>query len=193
MALSRITAVWQGFTGAPGYTSFHFLAFGGGDETTSEVARVRSFFSELQPILPSSVSIQVQQETEILEEATGALINYGAAADPVAPVEGNGGTAYSAPSGGLVSWNTGTVVGNRRLRGRTFVVPLATASYQDDGTLTPVAIGALSDAAEALIGDGSGPRLHVWSRPTNGSGGVVGEVTGYRIPDLAAVLRSRRD
>lgn len=193
MAISRITAVWSGFTGAPGYTSFHFAAFGGGDVMDAEVARVRAFFSQLNPILPSSVRVQVQQETEVIDETTGVLIDYGAASDPVTVVEGNGGNSYSAPSGGLVSWNTGTVVNGRRLRGRTFVVPLATAAYQEDGTLTPVAVAALEDAAEALIGDGSGPQLVVWSRPNNGGAGATGVVTGYRVPDLAAVLRSRRD
>lgn len=193
MAITRVTAVWSGFTGAPGYTSFHFTAFDGGLDTTDEVGRVHAFFTALGGIIPGSVEIQVRQETELLNEASGELLGYGGAAAPVEPVDASGSNTYAAPSGGLVTWNTNTVHNGRRLRGRTFIVPLTNTAYQGDGTLTEAAIGTMGTAAEALIGDGTGSQLVVWSRPSGASAGAEGPVTGYRIPDMAAVLRSRRD
>lgn len=193
MAISRVTAVWSGFMGSPGYTNFFFDAFGGGDQVDLEVARVRSFFDAMQLRLPADVSIQVSPEAAILDEVTGELIGYANAGTTPSPVNGSAAGAYSAPSGGIVSWQTDTVAKGRRLRGRTFVVPLSNGAYEDNGTLSLEAIGDLTDGAESIIGDGTGPELVIWSRPDGSVAGSIGAVTGFRVPDLAAVLRSRRD
>lgn len=193
MAITRVTAVWTGFSGAPGYTNFFFNAFGGGDLVDLEVARVRSFFDALTLLLPSDVSIQVQQEASIIDEASGELISYALASDAPPVVNGTQDTPYSAPSGAAITWNTDTVARGRRLRGRTFIVPITGAGYEADGTLGPNALGYLNTAALALLGDGSGPGLVIWSRPRDGAGGTIGAVTSHRVADRAAILRSRRD
>lgn len=193
MAIARITAVWSGFTGAPGYTNFFFDAFGSGDLVDAETARVRAFFNALTLNLPADVDINVQGEAAILDEVTGELIGYANATTQPAVVAGVATGGYSAPSGATIGWQTEAVAKGRRLRGRTFIVPLSNGSYEANGTLTPGTIQALNAAANALIGDGSGPQLVIWSRPVAGAGGSIGAVTGHRVPDLAAVLRSRRD
>lgn len=193
MAITRITAVWTGFQGGPGYTNFFFNAFGGGDVVDLEAARVFTFFARLQSILPSDVNVEVMQEAAILDEATGALIDYAQASDSPGDINGQAAGAYSAPSGAAITWNTAAIARGRRLRGRTFVVPLSNGAYEADGTLASAAIGDLNNAAEGLIGDGAGPEAVIWSRPRDGAGGTIGAITGYRVADQAAVLRSRRD
>lgn len=193
MAISRVTAVWTGFSGAPGYTNFFFNAFGSGDFVDEEVGRVRDFFDELTLLLPEDVTVQVQQEAALLDEASGALIGYSLAETNPLPVEGTQTTPYSAPSGAAITWNTDAVARGRRLRGRTFIVPIASGGYEDDGTLSPSAIGYLSEAANALLAGGEGQSLVIWSRPRDGAGGTVGTVNGFRVADRAAILRSRRD
>lgn len=193
MAISRITAVWTGFSGAPGYTNFFFGAFGGGDVVDLEVARVEAFFENVASALPTDVTITVQQEAAILDETTGELLNYTLASAAPMPIEGTGSGGYAAPSGASIAWNTDTVARGRRLRGRTFIVPLRGSAYEDDGTLTPSTLIALNNAAESLIGDGSGPALEIWSRPRGGEGGTTGPVVSHRVADTVSILRSRRD
>lgn len=193
MAITRVTAVWSGFQGAPGYSNFFFDAFGGGDAVDLEVARVRQFFRALDTILPNSVTINVQREAAILDEATGDLINYQNATVAPDPVTGLVSGAYSSPTGASIGWQTAAIARGRRLRGRTFLVPLAGSSYDAVGTLSTGALTALNAAAEGLIGDGTGPQLVIWSRPRIDSPGSIGEVNGHRVADLAAILRSRRD
>ena len=193
MAISRVTAIWQGFTGAPGYTNFFFDAFGGGDVVDDEVGRVVAFFEALAAALPNGVSVAVQQEVAILEETTGGLIDYAQASSAPAVVAGTGSGGYSSPTGAAITWNTETVAKGRRLRGRTFIVPLNGGRYEANGTLTSVAIDNLTAAAGILVGDGTGPQLVIWSRPENGAGGAIGPVTSYGVRDKAAILRSRRD
>lgn len=193
MAISRVTAVWTGFTGAPGYTNFFFDAFGAGDEVNAEVNRVFTFFNGIISLLPEDVTIQVQPEAAILDEASGALISYANADTTPTANNGIASGSYSAPSGALVSWQTDAVARGRRLRGRTFLVPLANSAYEDDGTLASGTVNTINNAAGNLMGDGTGPALVIWSRPRDGAGGSIGTVTDHRVPDMAAVLRSRRD
>lgn len=193
MAILRTTAVWSGFAGAPGYTNFFFAAFGSGDSAELEVARTREFFRALSSDLPESVTIQVQQEAAILDEATGDLQSYVQVETAPTPVTGGSGAVFSAASGAVVSWNTDTVVRGRRVRGRTFIVPLDTTAYDAQGTLASSTISLLNDAANALRGDGSGPQLVIWARPRTGADGAIAPVTSHRVADRVAVLRSRRD
>nr|CRY96700.1 hypothetical protein [uncultured prokaryote] len=193
MAITRVTALWTGFTGAPGYSNFFFSAFGAGDFVNAETARVRGFFDAMKASLPSTVTVQVQQEAAILDEASGDLISYAQAEEPVVSVKGTASGAYSAPAGAVVTWNTETVARGRRLRGRTFIVPLGNIAYDPDGSLLSTAIANLNAGAAALIGDGTGPQAVIWSRPRTGSDGSIGPITSSRVADKVAVLRSRRD
>lgn len=193
MAITRVTAIWTGFTGAPGYSNFYFAAFGGGDVVDLETARVRALFDAFKAQIPSSVSISVQQEAAILDESSGDLVSYAQATDPPVVVNGTASGAYSAPSGAAITWNTESIARGRRLRGRTFMVPLGNIAYQPDGTLLTTAITQLTAGAAAFLGDGSGPQAVVWSRPRGGSGGSIGPITSARVADKVAVLRSRRD
>lgn len=193
MPITRVTAMWSGFPGAPGYSNFYFAAFGGGDQVNVEVAKVRAFFDDIKGLLPSVVTMTVAQEAAILDEATGDLIGYAAADTAPAVVVGAQAGIYSAPSGAAITWQTGTVAKGRRLRGRTFIVPLAGNQYDLTGTLASTCIGTLNTAATTLRTATTGPQLVVWSRPGASGGGVIGPVTGSRVADKSAVLRSRRD
>lgn len=193
MTISRVTAIWTGFTGAPGYTNFFFRAFGGGDAVDLEVARVRAFFAPLQVRLPNTVRIAVQQEAAILDEATGDLIDYAQATTAPTAVAGSSTDSYSAPAGAAVTWNTNGIARGRRLRGRTFLVPLAGGAYQNDGTLASATITDINTGAAALIGNGTGPEAVIWSRPRDGQGGTIAAISSHRVADQVAILRSRRD
>lgn len=193
MAIHRVIAQWSGFAGAPGYSNFFFTGDGGSDAATESRLRVISFFNELQSILPEDVRFTVQNEVAVVDEQTGmvdSFLNVGTPGSGSAG--GNGSGPYSAASGAVVTWNTAGVRNGRRVRGRTFVVPLANSAYQSDGTLGTVALGNLNDAAEAMVGTGFDSGFGVWSRPRNGSGAFY-EVNGHRVVDKVAVLRSRRD
>lgn len=193
MAITRVTAEWSGFSGAPGYSNFYFAAFGAGDEVDLEVARVRALFNTLPTYLPAGVSVRVLQEAAILDESTGELLGYSQATTQPSQVTGTGIGSWSAASGAVLTWNTETIARGRRLRGRTFLVPLAVAAYDTSGTLAQAFMTAATNGASALIGDGTGPQAVIWSRPRGGAGGSAGPITSSRVADRVSVLRSRRD
>nr|CRY96689.1 hypothetical protein [uncultured prokaryote] len=193
MAINRVTARWQGFPGAPGYSNFYFTDLPSDTSVLEARQRVQSFFSEFKAYLPDSVEIVVENEVAIIDEATGEVTGFQAPTDVVPSVVGTSTGAYSGPSGAVVNWTTSGVRGGRRVRGRTFLVPLSSASYDSGGTLSNLTLEAIRDGIDAMIGTGFDSGLGVWSRPGAAGAGQFFEVTGGSVPDLAAVLRSRRD
>lgn len=193
MAIYRVTVRWTGFQGAPGYSNFHFTEQVSTPGPEDGRERVRQFFNGINTLLPSDVSYQAEGEVAVLDETTGMVTDYILVDED--PATGNGGDAggYSAASGAVVTWNTAQVRNGRRVRGRTFLVPLGRTAYEADGTLAPGTISTISQAATELTGEGFDSGFCIFSRPSGGQGGGVYPVTGFRVPDMAAVLRSRRD
>jgi hypothetical protein len=79
--------------------------------------------------------------------------------------------------------------------GRSFVVPASTEIYQTDGTIASATLTEQRAAASAYVA-ATGPTVGVWVRPKTGTGAHAGQfvpAVAARVPDLAAVLRSRRD
>lgn len=197
MDMYRITARWTGFTGAPGYSNFYFnsgFLDGGvlGEEAELLANRVRSAFLDTQMHLAPGIQIQVLNEVPIIDSDTGVVQDY-VTFDPVDPMTTSSGDTYAGPAGAVVTWRTNDLRNGRRIRGRTFLVPMASTAFQSDGTLVGDAISDLQDFADTLMGGSLDGDLGVWSRPQGGSGGVFATVTGYTVPDMVAVLRSRRD
>lgn len=201
--LMRVKARWSGFTGGPGYTVLHFRDFGSGDGGGGPVAesavnpaldRAYLFFDALRPQLPAEVRIQVEAEVDVIEDTTGDLVRSYAGTTPLL-VGGSGAGSYSAAVGAVVNWRTGGVRNGRRVRGRSFLVPLAGGAFGTNGALVPSVQALIQTAASALANPSGSPDLCVYARPssagaTDGSAFVV---TSATVPSLGAVLRSRRD
>lgn len=194
-SIMRVTALWGGFSGAPGYSNFYFeSALLGTPLANSAVANVRSFFQIAAELIPTGVSVTVDAAVAEIDEATGVQGDEFVASTPPAPVLGSAPGERSAPSGACINWRTGTFVNGRRLRGRTFIVPCSVAVYEGDGTIKPGYLTILRNAAADLQSEDLGFEggLVTWHRPVNGAGGQAGRVTGYTVNDRAAVLTSRR-
>jgi hypothetical protein len=193
MAITRLTAQWGGFRGAPGYSNFFFdgaLSTEGAVEAAA--VAVRGFFQAINGELPTGSTISIVATADILDEASGQITSVIDFAAP-STVTGSGGGPYSAASGAVVNWNTQDYVNGRRVRGRTFLVPLAGAAYDSQGDLASDTLTVLRLAADNLVGATLDAPLAVWHRPVGGAGGSSHVINSASVPDLGAVLRSRRD
>lgn len=196
----RVVTEWRGFSGAPGFTNFFFARDGGtgtytATDATAAVARTRSFWTTVNTRLPAGVTVTVSPTVDVLFDSNGQLQD--SLTDPTItqPVQGTAAGAVAGPAGAVVTWKTATIRNGRRIRGRTFLVPLATSSYEVDGTLIAAAVSDFQTAATNLMASNTGPQLLIWGRPTKllPDSGVSGRVTGFSVPDKVAVLTSRRD
>lgn len=182
--ISRVRTAWTGFVGAPGVTTMYFY------DTATAVDSVHTFFNNIQTYLPSDVHLQVENVGDVIDDATGNLVDTWTS-DSVGEVTGSDGGSYAAPAGAVVDWLTNTIGAHRRLRGRSFIVPLADACYQSDGTLDTTHRAGIQSAASGLV-EAQSASFCVWHRGVGGAGSS-GLVTSAFVPDLVAILRSRRD
>lgn len=190
--LYRIEAIWSGITGMPGYSTFYSLSI-------PDPLDVRAFFLAIASFIPSPCTVQVAGSGDVIDDDEGELQGTWSGATP--GVVGGSGGAYAAPSGALVSWTTSTVRRGRILRGRTFLVPLASSNYTTSGQVTSGTVSTIQTAATALVSAFAGD-LVVWGRPvwdyqtdppTKIASGTNGIVTGAVAQSKVATLRTRRD
>lgn len=185
--LFKITALWQNWPGAPGYTNFYSLEAGA---IAPQVDAIRAFFFALQGIIPSGITVTVQPSGDQINDANGNITGAWSVSPAPAVVTGSAGGTFAGNAGAVVSWRTNGVVANRRVRGRSFLVPLASTVYDSNG-LTTAAITTIQGAASTLV-TAAAPNLAVWSRPTPLRSGSSHPITSSTVPDLSASLRSRR-
>lgn len=185
MAIDKGVWTWTGFSGAPGYSIFYATP----DVGLSGV--INTFWGTVAEYLPTAVTIAGPTTGDRLDETTGTLTGtWTGGAGGTEP--GRGAGAFAAPAGVSVTWLTAGVKNGRRVRGRTFIVPIIASAYANDGSLETTAHAELQAAADALVAAAAGD-LKVWSRPVGGVGGSAYPVTGARVADRVSILRSRRD
>lgn len=198
MDITRITARWGGFAGAPGYSNFYFSSGfldGGifGEEAELLAGRVADAFEALSPVLPRNVTIDIEPEVAVIDSDTGVAQSFTSIDPPEVDLPTGSAQPFAGPAGAVVTWRTNDLRNGRRIRGRTFLVPLSTTAYQEDGSLTTIALNAVRGFGDAMVGNALQGDLGVWSRPQGGAGGVFASVVSFTVPDKVAVLRSRRD
>jgi len=200
--LLRVKARWSGFPGAPGYSIFHFgvgaVGDGGGSLADDAAAAsagtaVTNFFSAIKAVLPGSVTVQTESDVELVESTTGELVGFASAGAQAVQV-GTGPGGFSAPSGAVVTWRTAGVRKGRRMRGRTFLVPLTSSAYDATGTLVDATRTTLNTAATALMNANTTWQLGVFGRPSGpaATDGQYAKAISATVPDMAALLSSRR-
>lgn len=194
----RVVVNWTGFNGGPGFTNLYFRTAGSTavllTDAQDAVTKVDAWVSALSNHLPSSVTVRVDPTVTEMNEQTGAQIGFLPTTAPAAHPGGDGG-GYSAASGACFNWYTSGVRNGRRVRGRTFIVPLGGTKYDSTGTLAATTLTAYQNATATLLANVTSSRLHVWSRPSGpgASDGQAHPVEFYTLPDKAAILTSRRD
>lgn len=184
MTMNRVRVLWQNWPGAPGYTN-HYV----GSAVTAQTA-IRTFYDALKANIPTGLSIQVPSSGDQIAEATGDITGVWSGAAQAAVV-GTSVGVYAGPTGACVNWRTAQIINGRRPMGRTFIVPLSNASFETNGTLAAAALALIQAAANQLIIDLAG-ELKVWHRPNAAGPGANVTVLTAQVPDMAAVLRSRR-
>jgi len=186
-------AIWDQGGSNPGYSVFH--ARGAGSSTAGEASqdlanKVRELMDGLKAVVTVDYTFTFPPEVLDFNTSTGELEAVHTI-DAPANVVGTSANPYSAASGARIEWRTSAIVEGRRLRGRTYIVPVGTNQYEADGTLTAGCRGILQAAADSYFDDAFTSDAHpsVWSR----THGIMADISAAVIPDEVSVLRSRRD
>lgn len=187
--LQRLVLSWAGppIVGSA-VTVLHWSGSEGG---TPPVADVYAALQAAAVIFPTNVTITVPNSGDVIDDTTGTLTGVWAGSGGGIVTGGTNGKV-AAGVGACIGWTTGGIVNGRKLRGRTFLVPLVTSGYDTDGTIEPATLSACQTLANALLA--AGP-LGIWHRPTTvgGTDGTSYGVVSSKVRDKVAFLSSRRD
>jgi hypothetical protein len=182
--IRRYEVVWSGISALPGLSVFY------SDAATAAGADIKAFFTAIKGFFPSSLTWNVPTSGDEISDATGQLVGGWTDAGG-GTVTSSGVGAYAAGTGGFVTWQTGTIVSGRRLKGRTFLVPLLHDSYDSGGNVTSGTRTTLQTAATALVTAGTTKIFH---RPTSigAANGTSSVLSGATVSPQVTSLRSRR-
>lgn len=184
MPLRRVAVAWTTGIGGVGVSNFYSL------EATDITVSLATFFNAIKGLFPTAVTWNVPTTGDIIE-ITNGHITAAWTGGTGATIAGTVAGSYVAGTGAFVRWSSSQIRGTRRMRGRTFLCPLATGSFDSAGTLVDANVTTMQNAAVALAGTGT---LQIWGRPrgVGGSDGQAGLVTGAQVPDKVTSLRTRR-
>lgn len=202
-AILRVRTLWTGFTGAPGYTNFFFRDFGTGEgggaepdaaQATAAMGRTMTFWNAVKGIFPDDVTVTPDPVVDMLEDTTGTLLDSFNASGSAA-VKGTDTGAYAAASGAVISWRTAGIRNGRRVRGRTFLVPMSGSLFNTTGGLSPTIQNTLQTAANQLMAPTGTPDFGIYARPSSpgaadGAWFIARQAT---VPSAGAILTSRRN
>ena len=196
-SISRVRIAWTGIAGMPGVTTLYCL------DALALVPQIGTWLAPFLLRMPTGLQARVEAKGESLEDTTGVQDGFWSVA-PQGALQASAGGVYAAPVGCHINWQTNTITDGRRLRGRTFMVPMSQNIYSANGTMEDGNRIALQQATSEFVVATNG-NLLVWRRPreavpADGSrpaivarAGASGIVTSGAIPDKITVLRSRRD
>lgn len=181
----EIQVSWVGLTGLPGVSTFYTVA-----TPATAPAELLSFFTAIRGLFPDGLTWTIPNSGDQIDSTNGQLLGSWSASGG-GSVNSNGGAGgYAAGVGAYVNWRTNGVVNGRRIKGRTFLLPLLAAAYEVNGTLGSSALSTLQTAVNTLAGAAQG--VGIWHRPVNGSGGSLAPVASGVVPDQVTSLRTRR-
>lgn len=189
----RVTVRWSGGTIGAGFTNLFFTEGVGTAQQASDATRafMHDAFGGSGASLPSAVTMTFPSSLDVMESDNGLLL-FSVPVTPGASFTGLGAGVYAAPAGASVTWVTSGVVNGHRVAGRTFLVPMASTAFQNDGTLSGTTITEINAAAAALIA--APPEFAIWHRPESfaAGGGSTHPVLAFKLADKVSVLTSRR-
>lgn len=192
----RVRLVTSGWVGGPGLNTWYFGgALSSVDTVNAVVERVRAAAGELALCIPSVLGMDITPDCDIIDPVSGNITDTIAATTGPFHINGGGGNDFEPPSTMLLMrLRTATFVEGRRVLGRAFIGPVATARRTQTGQPSGALSQDVTDAGNALILDPEGNLpLVVWHRPVNKVGGLECPVISASSPNKYAVLRSRRD
>lgn len=182
--IRKVPVTWQTGAGGVGYSVFYTL------DADDATANLGTFFNAIKSIFPSSVSWSIPSTGDKLDVSSGVLTGTWTGGT-AASITSSGSGTYAAGTGMYVKWATAGIKNGRKVQGRTFLAPVLSSVYDNDGTITGTNLTLVGGAATTLV---AANKLGVYSRPTTAfpNSGSFSAFTGSSVPDRVTSLRTRR-
>lgn len=184
MILNRLQVAMTGGTMGSGVATHYW------EGSSTLQSAYKTFWTSVAAIMSGYVTLTVPNSGDQFDAATGALVGVWTAGT-AGTITGGGTGAYAGGVGACVTWQTSLIHNARKVRGRTFIVPLAANQYDTDGSLASGAVSTINGAAATLLSS-LGTAGRIYARPTLTVPGDGGTIVSGAVKDHVSWLRSRR-
>lgn len=203
MAISRIRVALSNWDGGPGVTTWYVQDAdqGGGGTLQAIVNAMGTLYTSCVNYYAQGVNVNIEPGVDILDEATGLLVDSATIVPPDTIVGAGASSPVSRATQMVVRLQTNGIVttpgppaGARRLQGRHFHGPIGPSAIAATGVINGPAADVFLAAYYAYM-TAVPFSLVVWHRPTKerpGSG-EAHSVAAFGVMPKPGVLRSRRD
>lgn len=190
----RYNVEWAIPNAGPSISVFHF-GHVGQQSPEAAVTALREAFFAVRTYLPDEVTISFPPGYSELQNQTGQVVDFGSITPP-APVIGTNSNAWAGGAGVRLVWDTNVVARGRRVRGSTFLVPMAQAAFSNSGVVSPAAVTAINTAFNTYLSTAaaSATRPMIYTRPLPGEpgSGSGNHITAVNTAVRPATLRKRK-
>lgn len=189
--INRVRIGLSNWPGGPGVSTVYCL------DPEAFLPLLRAWLQNSAGFFPEDVLVQVEGVGDVIDSTTGELTGTWTAAVPDAVTGAHTGV-YASPTGVCVNWLTAGVLNGHRLRGRTFLVPFGSSTFDLTGSIDATVLAALRESAASFV-TAAAANFVIWHRPIpsgepNGPrAGGHDIVVASAVNDKVAILRSRRD
>lgn len=165
-------------------------------DSDTAVGVTHEFWDGISTAFSPALSIQVAQDVDVIDQATGALVRVVPASGPEGVVTGGGTGDEIRGVGARLRLFTGAVLRGRHVSGAVMLVPTDRATFDSSGNVGATTITLVNTHTATLIAhaNAGGLDLVVWARP-NVPKGYVGQcfpVNSAALNPSPAGLRKRR-
>lgn len=184
--IARVRCPMTGGVGGLGVTTFYCLEA----DLSASLTALATFLTAWGAGMPPVVNWQIPASGDTINDADGRLAGTWSSGSG-ASVTATGSTAYAAGTGAMVRWNTGAIIDGRRVLGRTFFVPMSSATYDSGGDMVDATRTSLQTATNTFTANSA---FVIWSRPTSivAADGQSRVVTTGDVLAKVVSLKSRR-
>lgn len=189
--IGQVVTKWAGDVAANAATKMHFQRTDLGAWTTADsdtaVGVTHEFFDGISTAFDPATGLQVQQDVDVLDFATGDLLRTVPASGPEGVVTGGGTGNAVLGVGARLRLFTGAVLRGRHVSGAIMLVPTDRATFDASGAVGATTITLVGTHLATLYTHAAagGLSLIVWSRPNTPKGYV-----GACFPSFAGALNS---
>jgi hypothetical protein len=182
--MRRLRVTWDGLGALPGLSTFYYGV------ASPNVADVVTMFNAFKVGFPTTLTITVPSAGDEIDDVTGQLTGAWTGTGGGTIVGTSSVPQYASGVGALVTWGTGVIHNGRRVKGRTFVAPLTTNSFDSAGLISTSTKSVLQAAVNAYVA--SGVAKGVWSRGRGENDGLYCAINSGTVASRVTALRSRR-
>ncbi len=186
--LERYRVAWTGTTVIGGGVSTFYT--GAGQAAVFQPA-LKTFFTALKTICPTGTTWTVPTAGETIDDNTGE-VNGTWSAGSGGGIFATNSTEYAMGVGARIVWETAGMTGGRRVRGSTYIVPLGSNQWENNGTLSAACLTSLFAAANTLRSSIPAEEMVVLTRLRSTTSGTSHGVLSAEVPDKVSWLRTRK-